>query len=137
MKKQSVVGILIVENKVLLLKRHSYDRTLPNVLCLPGGKVEGDERFREALHREFFEETGILIGIDAHYIPQVAVKENDKFAIYFYNVKHNLTFESYNFNIKLSNEHESYIWVDLDHLILYEDEIAPLTYEVLNTLKNE
>lgn len=122
-KRNSVVGLLIVDNKILLLKRHSYDRTLPNVYCLPGGKRD-DSDFNdfEALTREFKEETNILIRYDARLF---RTKENDKFIIGFYIVSTN------DLDIKLSDEHETYIWMDLQDLDLYKDQIAPLTLSVL------
>lgn len=52
-----VYGILIHENKILLIKksRGAYK----GVYDLPGGSIEFGEKVEEALKREFIEETGI------------------------------------------------------------------------------
>lgn len=56
---QSVTGVVMKDNKVLLA-RHTYgDGT--GLLIIPGGYVQHGETPQEALKREFFEETGIVI----------------------------------------------------------------------------
>ena len=56
---QSVTGVVIKDNKVLLA-RHTYgDGT--GLLIIPGGYVQHGETPLEALKREFLEETGIVI----------------------------------------------------------------------------
>lgn len=54
-----VYGILIHENKVLLIKksRGAYKGRYD----LPGGSMEFGEKIEEALKREFIEETGIIL----------------------------------------------------------------------------
>ena len=54
-----VYGILIKENKVLLIKksRGAYQ----GMFDLPGGKIEFGERIETALKREFIEETNISL----------------------------------------------------------------------------
>lgn len=56
---RSVVALISNEDKLLLVKRHDHDRTIPNVWVLPGGKVEEDEKDDETLLREVGEETGL------------------------------------------------------------------------------
>lgn len=126
MNIQSVVGILIQEGKVLLLKRYPFDRTLPDKLCLPGGKVEQNELYHHALNREFHEETGIAI----FYSEYFTTESNDKFDIHFYLV------EASDYRVTLSHEHVSYHWIDLHDLAVYKDQIAEKTYKVLNLLNN-
>ena len=54
-----VYGILVADNKILMIKKSrgaykgNYD--------LPGGKIEFGEKAEEALEREFIEEAGIII----------------------------------------------------------------------------
>lgn len=51
-----VAGIVIKDNKILLLKGRGYEE-----LWTPGGKVDGDETSEECLRREFKEEVGVEI----------------------------------------------------------------------------
>ena len=61
MKKQVVVGILMnAENQVFIAQR-SASGTYPLKWEFPGGKVEEDETFEEALKRELHEELGYEI----------------------------------------------------------------------------
>ena len=53
--KYRVSGILIVDNKVLTVKIANND-----FYCLPGGHVELFENTKDAILREYKEETGIL-----------------------------------------------------------------------------
>lgn len=56
---QSVTGVLIKDNKVLLA-RHTYGAG-KNLLIVPGGYVYKGETPQAAVVREYLEETGILI----------------------------------------------------------------------------
>lgn len=101
-KKTSVVAIIKNnDDDILFLKRFSYDRSFPDIYCLPGGKVDKDEDIITALHREVKEETNLDV-INEEFI-----------GVHEFN---NLTaaFEMYIFicqatgNIKISDEHERY-----------------------------
>lgn len=52
-----VIGIVIKEDKILLIKRERGD--FPGLWAIPGGKVEECEHLNEAIEREMFEEIGI------------------------------------------------------------------------------
>lgn len=54
-----VYGVLINENKILLIKksRGAYK----GMFDLPGGGIEFGEKAEEALKREFIEETGVIL----------------------------------------------------------------------------
>jgi len=56
--RQSVYGIIIDNNKVLLNKHIKYPK-----YQLPGGGIEIHEDIKAALHREIMEETGIKVKI--------------------------------------------------------------------------
>ena len=65
--KQSVIGIVKTDEKVVLVKR----RDVP-VWVLPGGGVDGGESPEEAVVREVLEETGLTVKIlrkTAEYTP--------------------------------------------------------------------
>ncbi len=51
------LGIVIKNNKILLLKRTKGD--FVNLLAIPGGKIEANEHVKDATIREIKEETGI------------------------------------------------------------------------------
>jgi 8-oxo-dGTP pyrophosphatase MutT (NUDIX family) len=53
-----IYGVLHEDGKVLLTRSRFQDRTFVN---FPGGGVELEEAPRDALHREFFEETGLRV----------------------------------------------------------------------------
>ena len=52
-----VIGIVIKEDKILLIKRERGD--FPGLWAIPGGKVEECEHLNEEIEREMFEEIGI------------------------------------------------------------------------------
>lgn len=52
-----VIGIVIKEDKILLIKRERGD--FPGLWAIPSGKVEECEHLNEAIEREMFEEIGI------------------------------------------------------------------------------
>lgn len=63
--RNSVYGVIINENKILLV------RTLTtNALTFPGGGIELGETMHEALKREVSEETGIKIEIECLFHAQ-------------------------------------------------------------------
>ena len=55
------VAVLLVERGKILLVRRSG--SFSGKWCIPCGHVEWDEEVREAAGREFFEETGIRVGV--------------------------------------------------------------------------
>jgi ADP-ribose pyrophosphatase YjhB (NUDIX family) len=63
MKKKFVGGILVDDNKILLVKRAWNDPFMGNLWSLPGGGIEVTENDRKALVREFKEETNLNITI--------------------------------------------------------------------------
>lgn len=55
-----VNALLLCEGKVLLARRSRHRKAYPDLWSFPGGHVEGDETFDEALRREVSEELGIV-----------------------------------------------------------------------------
>lgn len=75
-------GILIEDDKILLIKLHS-PVTNELIWIPPGGKVEFGESLSEALAREFNEETGVEVSVrDLLYVNELI--KNDIHAIEFY-----------------------------------------------------
>lgn len=126
MKKQSAVGILKTKDGILLLKRFPYDRTLPDVLCLPGGKIEKGEKTIDGIIREFKEETNLEINV----IQYLTTQSNAKFDIHFYLVElsNGCTIDMF----KKSNEHESYGFFKIGDLVNHK--VGEVTLKVLNDI---
>lgn len=111
----SVVAILEFNCKILFLKRTEQDRTLPNVYCLPGGKVEENESLYEGLKREVFEETKIDLKIcnDVRTVGRenFISPNGNQFVINFYKCS---IYTADKFpEISISFEHSEYKWIDL------------------------
>ena len=60
-----VLATLVSNNQVLLLLRSPHKKFGANMYCLPGGKVENDERALQAIKREVKEEIGLDLPEDA------------------------------------------------------------------------
>jgi 8-oxo-dGTP pyrophosphatase MutT (NUDIX family) len=60
-----VVGVLILEGRVLLVHRRPEKHANPDVWDLPGGLVEAGESELDALARELHEELGVKIATAA------------------------------------------------------------------------
>lgn len=106
------VGALVFAestNRYLFLLRNSvaYNKTW----CLPGGKLEVNERMDTALMREIKEELGGVI-IDAELILiERFISRNKKFIYHTYFIK-----VEYEFVPDLNHEHIGYAWLPLDCL---------------------
>lgn len=121
---QSVTGVVIKNNKVLLV-RHTYGNG-KGMLIVPGGYVNYNETPQEALKREFLEEVNItiepkqIIGIRfnfhdwyiafaAEYISGDAVSDH--------------------------NENSEVLWVDIDK-VMTRDDVPELTKYLVDCARN-
>ena len=84
----NVVGaVLLKNNKILLPKRSSILKKMPNKYEFPGGKVEQGESLKEALKRELNEELCIDVNIkDIIEFPNNVLK-TEKFILTIYVIK--------------------------------------------------
>ena len=84
----NVVGaVLLKNNKILLQKRSSILKKMPNKYEFPGGKVEQGESLKEALKRELNEELSIDVNIeDIIEFPNNFLK-TEKFILTIYVIK--------------------------------------------------
>lgn len=62
-KKQFAGGILIENEKILMVHRSPKDKDMGGLWSLPAGEVEVGEEIKEALRREFLEETGLKVKV--------------------------------------------------------------------------
>lgn len=63
MKKKFAGGILVEDNRILLVKRAVNDLYMGHLWALPGGGLEVNESFKKALIREFKEETNLDVNV--------------------------------------------------------------------------
>lgn len=125
--RQNIVasGILIIDSKVLLLKRGRNNFPAPATWALPAGHVEPLETPEKAVVREFKEETNI----------DVTIKKLVKIENYFYDlggvrthliefIYHVLPLKK-TFRIKLDKDHIKYDFAPIEELSRYTSLVAP------------
>jgi len=105
----ATVGALVVSpaNRILLIKTHKWNHKWG----VPGGKIDYGERMKDALIREFKEETQLDLK-DIHWGPvQEAVQSSE-----FYKDAHfillNFIAKSQTEHVYLNNEAQDYQWLD-------------------------
>ena len=109
-------GICEYNDKILLLKVRSKSSHDAEKWEIPGGKVKKGEFFDQALKREFMEETGLEINIDALYnVIQnnyTACKTNEEIKSIQLIMKVSSTTDE----VKISEEHDDYKWFTKEEL---------------------
>jgi len=135
MDKRMVVivkGIILNENKVLILKRSDKDRINPGKWEFVGGKINFNETLEDALKREVMEEASIDIVIDEIlYATNYKTNSSRNDVVIVYKC------HSINNNVKLSNEHSEFKWVTEEEMrkLLIKDLIEDLEkYHVFNKI---
>ena len=111
----SVIGIVLCNNKILLVQRNPNDNIFPGKWQNPGGKVEAGEKVEEALQREIKEEIGLdfkKVPIFLHsYSWEKDENEPMRLGLIFLI---ELEGKPEDYNIQLNNELVSYGWFDYD-----------------------
>lgn len=102
------------DGKVLILKRSTESKTNPGKWELPGGKVNQEESFDQALIREVYEETNLKISLE-HVIG--ASEQNLHIIRAVHIIMSGRIVEG---ELSLSSEHEGYAWVEVETLPDYE-----------------
>lgn len=95
MRRISVRGIVINEDKLLCVRLKAYKNHIPrdnSYWCLPGGGLEDGEPLNDGIDREMIEETGIkpVIG-DLIYVQQFKTDEKE-FLEFFFDIKNSLDY---------------------------------------------
>lgn len=122
--QQSVTGVLIRNNKVLLA-RHTYGAG-KNLLIVPGGYLNYNETPQDAVVREYKEETGIT------------VEPKDIIAIRFnlkdWYIAFSLDYVSGE-AISDNDENSEVVWLDIDEALTRED-VPDLTKKLIESAIN-
>lgn len=106
----ATVGALVVSpaDKLLFVKTHKWKGSWG----VPGGKVGYGESLREALQREFLEETGLRID-DIHWGPVQEAVETEEFYQPAHFILLNFIARSDSEEVILNEEAEAYAWVEV------------------------
>jgi predicted aconitase with swiveling domain/predicted NUDIX family NTP pyrophosphohydrolase len=73
----SVSSAILVNGRILMLKRPGNASSFPNVWSLVAGKIEKNESVDEAAVREIFEETGLRVSSPSASLDPILVREKD------------------------------------------------------------
>ncbi len=123
--QQSVAGVLIRENKVLLA-RHTYGAG-KNLLIVPGGYLNYNETPQQAVVREYMEETG------------VTVEPKDVLAVRFNLKDWYVVFKvAYVSGTAVSDndENSEVVWMDIKEALIRED-VPDLTKKLIKSATND
>jgi 8-oxo-dGTP diphosphatase len=111
---QVVAGIIEMDGYILLCQRHRDSKRFPLKWEFPGGKVETNERPKDAIVRELNEELGIRVtGIEAIEDYDFAYPGEKIFHLYFYKI---LDFEQSIVN----RQFEAMAWVQPADMVKYD-----------------
>ncbi|MDP2874364.1 MAG: NUDIX domain-containing protein [bacterium] len=127
-QKIAVAGLLVLNNKALVVRRSNKEAFLPGVYEIPGGKVEFGENPNSSLVREFKEEVNLRIKPLMPYRTfDYVTKEGKRHTV---EIVYLVTLDGDTVeNIKLSDAHDKYEWVsknDLSSIKLTEEIKADL-----------
>jgi len=111
-----VAGVLIRNDRTLIIKRSLEELVLPGVWELPSGKVEFGESPEDALIREYKEETGLaILPIQPfsvfHYTAECMGRRRHTVQI---NYLVSLPVEEQPSSLTLSPEHSEFCWIGQD-----------------------
>ena len=118
---QSVSGVVIYENKVLLA-RHTYGGGLGK-LIIPGGYVEYGETPQQALIREYLEETGVTV--EPFDIIGIRFNMHDWYIVFRARYISGIPESDH-------DENSEVIWVDVDEAFNRED-VPDLTKKLIKS----
>lgn len=104
-------GVAIVRDGRVLAVRRAPDDFPGGMFELPGGGIESDESFAEALKREVFEETGLKVSAILGMFPGFDYATPKKPSVRQFNFLVHADGE-----VVLSPEHDEYVWITADDI---------------------
>lgn len=112
-------AVIVYQDSVLVLREAGTYEEGTNIgkYGLPGGRINPDESFYDALNREVQEETGLKVKPIrplhvGEWWPDIKGQKNHIVAVF-------MLCESNTDEVVLSEEHDSYEWVDLVSLLKF------------------
>lgn len=129
-----VKGLIVKDNKVLLLKRVDTFRD-GFFWDIPGGRIDDEEDPAETLARELREELPSIGGFKIHELVHARrldrdLKDGQGLFLVYYHV------EADDFDIILSDEHVGFSWVNLEDLDSLQEGSVRIDPGCLQALKN-
>lgn len=118
-KTQNIVvtGFIFFSGEVLVVKRSSHKKFMPDKWELPGGKVDWGEDIKIALKRELQEETSLEVQVyESFRVFGYVNEETDVHTVeivYFTRLKGNPE------DVELSDEHQEYKWISAEDVDAY------------------
>lgn len=116
----TVKGVIVIDGKMLLLKKIQTSKDHLGFWELPGGGMEYNETPIEAMQREAKEETGLLIEVQSCLSTFHVVRPAKQIVGMIFLCK------ALHHNIQLSEEHQDYVLVSQEEAKQYLD---PKIYE--------
>ncbi len=125
-----VISALIVDNKILLIKRKRGDYV--GYWGLPGGKIEKDEHLSDAAVREIYEESGIKSDFKEHigFVSEHLVEDGD---IIKHFLLHICRLDPMETEIRNSDEGRLE-WFSMDSLEQMKNSIIPSDYLMIEKM---
>jgi 8-oxo-dGTP pyrophosphatase MutT (NUDIX family) len=141
--------------RVYGLLKNSFDEVLVSdelikkgtikVTKFPGGGLDFGEGLREALAREFWEETGMKVEVKEHiytsdfFVPSAFDEDSQVIAVYYWISCENwhlikVSNKKFDFNVEQGTEAESFRWVKMDKLKHEEDITLPTDVAVVKLI---
>lgn len=113
MPRLTVTAAIIIESGEILCMQRGIGKYeyISNRFEFPGGKVEKDESFEQALRRELNEELDLSVEIDSYQSFLTVEHDYSDFSITMHSYIVPVT--SREFTLK---EHKSFVWLPLDQL---------------------
>ena len=113
-QKITVGGLLVKDNKVLVVRRSSAEPYLTGYYELPGGKVDFGDYPKESLEREFMEEVNLkVIALHPYRVFTYISDKGNRHTVelvYFVELNDDVK------NIKLSEEHDDFKWISAEEV---------------------
>lgn len=131
--KVVVKGVLIRNNRILIIQRSHTDSFGAGTWEVVGGNLNFGESLEEALKREYLEEVGLKITVKNLLFSTTFFTSNDRQIVLL-----SYLCESEESQISLSSEHEQYLWASKEELLtLLPQEILAdyKLYDVLDLLE--